>query len=76
MRYPTETRLWGLALWVVAALSAAPVIATELYIYPSKGQSQEQQSRDRYECHLWAVQQSARDHHDAGRWSYTARRET
>ena len=61
MRYPTETRLCGLALCVVAVLSAAPVIAAELYIYPNKGQSQEQQSRDRHECHLWAVQQTGYD---------------
>jgi hypothetical protein len=31
------------------------------YIYPSKGQSQEQQSKDRYECHTWAVQQTGFD---------------
>jgi hypothetical protein len=31
------------------------------YIYPSKGQSPEQQNRDRYECHTWAVQQTGFD---------------
>ena len=61
MRHLTEKRLWGLALCFAAALSAGPVIAAELYIYPNKGQSQEQQSRDRYECHLWAVQQTGYD---------------
>ena len=37
--------------------------ATEerLYVYPNLGQSQEQQSRDRYECHRWAVQESGVD---------------
>lgn len=29
-----------------------------VYIYPNKGQSQQQQSKDRYECHTWAVQQT------------------
>lgn len=29
--------------------------------YPRNGQSQEQQERDRYECHRWAVQQSGYD---------------
>ncbi|MBS1214987.1 MAG: hypothetical protein H6R26_3604 [Proteobacteria bacterium] len=30
-------------------------------IYPQKGQNPDQQSRDRYECHTWAVQQSGFD---------------
>ena len=29
--------------------------------YPAKGQGAEQQSRDRYECHSWAVSQSGFD---------------
>ncbi len=33
----------------------------QLMIYPMKGQSNEQLSKDRYECHLWAVQQSGFD---------------
>jgi hypothetical protein len=33
----------------------------EVYIYPSKGQSSEQQDKDRYECHRWAVQQTGFD---------------
>jgi len=35
--------------------------AQGLIIYPSKGQSQQQLSRDRYECHTWAVQQTGYD---------------
>lgn len=61
MRHLTAKRSWGLALCFAAALSAGPVTAAELYIYPNKGQSQEQQSRDRYECHVWAVQQTGYD---------------
>jgi hypothetical protein len=38
-----------------------PVLAQEPFIYPTKGQSPEQQSRDRYECHTWAVQQTGFD---------------
>ncbi len=30
-------------------------------IYPKKGQSPEQIGKDRYECHVWAVQQSGFD---------------
>ena len=32
-----------------------------MYIYPSKGQSSQQQDKDRYECHTWAVQQTGFD---------------
>jgi len=35
--------------------------AQNLYVYPSAGQSQEQQDRDRYECHDWAVSQTGFD---------------
>ena len=41
MRHPTKDRLWGLALCLTAALGAGPALSAELYIYPSKGQSQE-----------------------------------
>ena len=52
--------LGGLA--IVAALGlAATVKAQDLFIYPAKGQSQEQQDKDRYECHSWAVQQTGFD---------------
>lgn len=33
----------------------------DLYAYPTKGQSAEQQKSDRYQCHSWAVQQSGFD---------------
>lgn len=33
----------------------------DILIYPMKGQSNEQLSKDRYECHSWAVQQSGFD---------------
>jgi hypothetical protein len=33
----------------------------ELYVYPSNGQSAEQQSKDKYECHRWASSQSGFD---------------
>ncbi len=52
------------AFGVCAALfiaGAAPSSAQDLFIYPAKGQSQEQQDKDRYECHSWAVQQSGFD---------------
>jgi hypothetical protein len=33
----------------------------EMFVYPAKGQSQEQQSKDEYACHQWAVQQTGFD---------------
>lgn len=36
-------------------------MAQQLFIYPTKGQNAQQQSRDRYECHAWAVQQTGYD---------------
>jgi hypothetical protein len=33
----------------------------ELYIYPARGQSEQQQADDRYECHRWAADQSHYD---------------
>ncbi len=41
-------------------LMSAPSVAQQ-YIYPTRGQSQEQQNQDRYECHTWAVQQTGFD---------------
>jgi hypothetical protein len=33
----------------------------KVFVYPNNGQSPEQTERDRYECHLWAVQQTGVD---------------
>lgn len=32
-----------------------------IFVYPANGQSPEQTDRDRYECHVWAVQQTGVD---------------
>jgi hypothetical protein len=32
-----------------------------LFIYPKNGQSEDQQRKDKYECHMWAVQQTGFD---------------
>ncbi|MCX5839253.1 MAG: glycine zipper family protein [Deltaproteobacteria bacterium] len=39
----------------------APVPSTQVFFYPMKGQTTEQQSRDHYECYNWAVQQTGFD---------------
>lgn len=46
---------------IATVLVTSPAWAQDLFVYPSQGQSQEQQSRDRYECHMWAVQQTGFD---------------
>ena len=46
---------------LVAFALASPGVAQELLIYPKKDQSQEQQSKDRFECHSWSVQQTGFD---------------
>jgi Family of unknown function (DUF6515) len=33
----------------------------QFYVYPKKGQSADQQAKDRYECHHWAVDQTGFD---------------
>lgn len=38
-----------------------PAPSTQVYVYPTGGQSPEQLDRDRYECHAWAVKQSGFD---------------
>ena len=41
-------------------LFAGTAVAQE-FIYPQQGQSPEQQSQDKGECHVWAIQQSGFD---------------
>lgn len=41
------------------SIQTAPV--TQVYFYPQKGQTTEQQSRDHYECYTWAVKQTGFD---------------
>ncbi len=41
------------------AVAAPP--PQKVFVYPSNGQTPEQTDRDRYECHLWAVQQTGVD---------------
>ncbi|HKI62460.1 MAG TPA: glycine zipper 2TM domain-containing protein [Mariprofundaceae bacterium] len=41
--------------------ATTPPPVTQVYFYPQQGQSPEQQDRDRYECYLWAMQQTGFD---------------
>ena len=40
---------------------APPPPPQRVFVYPAHGQSPEQTERDRYECHIWAVQQTGVD---------------
>jgi hypothetical protein len=44
----------------VVGMLVTPAVA-QVYVYPEKGQSKERQSRDQYECHQWATQQTGFD---------------
>jgi hypothetical protein len=60
MHKPHYKKFPPAAILGIAALLPAPAQA-EVMVYPMQGQSNEQLSRDRYECHVWAVQQSGFD---------------
>jgi glycine zipper 2TM protein len=38
-----------------------PPVNTQVYVYPTSGQSADRVNRDRYECYLWSVKQSGFD---------------
>jgi len=66
-------RTWNvvcLALGLVWCSWAMPTAAQ--YIYPNEGQTPEQMNQDRYECHVWAVQQSGYDPANPGASQYAA----
>ncbi len=47
-----------------AYIQPAPSVAPppeRVFVYPRKGQGEEQLAKDRYECHLWAVNQTGYD---------------
>jgi hypothetical protein len=47
---------------VEVSMPAQPRVSlSKVYFYPSKGQSEEQQDRDRYECHYWGVRETGFD---------------
>src|SRR5262249_45790481 len=59
-----SVRVWAsaAALPILAvSVVVSPSRAQDVIAYPAANQTPEQQSRDRYECHSWAVQQSGFD---------------
>ena len=41
--------------------AAGQISSDKLFLYPRQGQSEQQQAKDRYECHSWAVSQTGYD---------------
>jgi hypothetical protein len=56
MHSPTTVFVSALALLGLTAVPAAA--QTDLFLYPTKGQSAEQQTKDKAECSQWATQQT------------------
>ena len=43
------------------SMAVTPVPPVEVFLYPQRGQGEEQQADDRYECHRWGVDQTGFD---------------
>ncbi|MDE2304025.1 MAG: glycine zipper 2TM domain-containing protein [Gammaproteobacteria bacterium] len=54
----------------VRTMAGPPPRPQRLFVYPSRGQSPEQQDRDRYDCHVWAVKQTGVDPSQASAGPY------
>ena len=52
---------WLLACFIVFMAAVPPVFAQDPIVYPDKGQSAEQQEKDKFECYNWAKQQTGFD---------------
>lgn len=52
--------VYTFAAWLVVFGPGRPA-AQDLFVYPAKGQSEEQSGRDKEECHGWAVSQTGVD---------------
>ena len=50
-----------LASFIMVLQAVPPVFAQDPIIYPNKGQSAEQQEKDKYECYTWAKGQTGFD---------------
>jgi uncharacterized protein YcfJ len=62
----THTRLLIGGIAGVLTIGSPAALAQDMYVYPAKGQSEQQLSTDRYECHRWAVAETGFDPVDVG----------
>jgi hypothetical protein len=54
-------RIVSLVVVVAAVLRGTVPAAADVYAYPAKGQSKEQQQRDEFACYKWAKEQTGFD---------------
>lgn len=57
-RAMADGRQLGVMSLLLMLLMTDPGAAQNIVAYPAKGQSQEQQERDRFDCYNWATQQT------------------
>ncbi len=57
-RHTRAGHLLGLSTLLLAMPFAVPATAQSIIAYPERGQSREQQDRDRFDCYNWAVEQT------------------
>ena len=50
--------LTGVGVLFAAAAVAPGIVLAQSYVYPTRGQSPQQQQKDQGECHAWAIQQT------------------
>jgi hypothetical protein len=56
-----RTTLIILAIGLAVMFGVPAAMAQQQYVYPQKGQSADQQKKDEYDCHGWAVKQTGFD---------------
>jgi hypothetical protein len=56
-----SARRINVLLIILFLFAASEVLAQDLFVFPNRGQSNEQMQRDRMECHAWARQQTGFD---------------
>lgn len=54
-------KIYILIFFALILSNPSYVAASDLFVYPSKGQSQEQTEKDKWECHQWAVKNTGFD---------------
>ena len=55
------------------SFSITEIVQATEFVYPSKGQSEEQQNKDKWECHQWASKQTGIDPEKMLQQSYDAK---
>jgi hypothetical protein len=51
----------GSVIALAVAWLAAPAVAQEMFVYPQKGQTKDQQEKDEFDCYRWARDQTGFD---------------